>query len=266
MNKPRILVVEDENVVAADIQECVDELGYSVVGTAASALEALRTAVNTEPDLVLMDIKLRGPIDGVEAAEQLHDRLGIPVVYLTAYADTEILSRAKKTPPAGYVLKPFDGRALRSAIEIALHRHETEKQWANEERWLAAAIQSVEEAVIVTQRRGFVTFMNLAAEALTGWKKEEAAGKHIAEIFTAISRDGGSILKPVERVMIEDAAVRLGRNVILVGRDKSERQIRGNATPLRDEEGKLVGAALIFHEPGPPPVRRQFSRTASRQR
>src|ERR1039458_7880099 len=97
MNKRRIMLVEDEKVVAADIQECVKGLGYEVVGAAATGTEALRLAVKTMPDLVLMDIKLKGVLDGIDVAGALYGQLKIPVVYLTAHADAEILERAKQT-------------------------------------------------------------------------------------------------------------------------------------------------------------------------
>ena len=126
MNKRRIMLVEDEKVVAADIEECVKSLGYEVVGAAATGTEALRLAVKTMPDLVLMDIKLRGVLDGIDVAGALYDQLKIPVVYLTAHADAEILERAKLTAPSGYVLKPFDDRTLRTAIELAFDRHHRE--------------------------------------------------------------------------------------------------------------------------------------------
>src|SRR5579871_1627690 len=128
MNKARILLVEDEKVVAADIEECVKSLGYEVVGAAATGTQALRLAVQTEPDLVLMDIKLKGSLDGIEVAGALYEQLQIPVVYLTAHADAEILERAKKTAPSGYVLKPFDDRSLRTAIELAFEQHRREQQ------------------------------------------------------------------------------------------------------------------------------------------
>ena len=139
MSKPRILLAEDEKVVAADIEECVKGLGYEVVGSAASGVEALRLAVQTEPDLVLMDIKLKGDLDGIDVASALYERLNIPVVYLTAFADVEILERARKTAPSGYVLKPFDDRTLRAAIEIAFDRHRRERELIDGGQRLATA-------------------------------------------------------------------------------------------------------------------------------
>src|SRR5580700_8948721 len=151
MSKSRIMLVEDENVVAADIQECVKGLGYQVVGAAATGAEALRLAVTTMPDLVLMDIKLKGPLDGIDVAAALYDQLSIPVVYLTAHADAGILDRARQTAPAGYVLKPFDDRTLRTAIEIAFDRHRRERQLIEGGQRMAAAIGSIDEGVILIQ-------------------------------------------------------------------------------------------------------------------
>jgi two-component system cell cycle sensor histidine kinase/response regulator CckA len=247
MGNAAILVVEDEKLVAEDIRDCLQRLGYAVVGTAGYGTEALRKAVETEPDLVLMDIKLKGSVDGIQAAEQLYRRLNIPVVYLTAYADLEILERAKKTSPSGYVVKPFDERSLRSAIEIALHRHRIERQLLEDERWLAAAVHSIDEAVILTEARGRVTLVSHAAEALTGWPKEKALGKHIADLFVTIDSETGAMLKsPVERVTIEDRKISLGAGMLLLNRNGTKTPIEGTAAPIRDENAKLAGVAVIF--------------------
>ncbi len=261
MKPARILVVEDEGVVAADIEECLKKLGYSVVASAATAASAIRKAVEKEPDLVLMDIRLKGPVDGVDAADELHHRLGIPVVFLTAYADAEILERAKRTCPSGYILKPFDERSLRSAIEIALHKHPLEQRLIASERRLVMALRSIHEAVILTDARGAVTLMNRPAEALTGWKQAEAAGRRAGDVFVSVHAARGSLLSdPVGRVLREGVGIGLGDHRVLVARNGNETWIRGSAVPLRDSDGKTIGAALVFHpadlspaEPGSSP-------------
>ena len=128
MSKARILVVEDEWLVAQGIAESLGELGYEVVGLAASGEETLRLAAEAHPDLVLMDILLQGDMDGIEAAEHLRRRFDLPVVFLTAYADPQTLGRAKVTEPYGYLLKPFEVRELHSIIEIALYKARAEKR------------------------------------------------------------------------------------------------------------------------------------------
>lgn len=247
MNKRRIMLVEDEKVVAADIQECVKGLGYEVVGAAATGTEALRLAVKTMPDLVLMDIKLKGVLDGIDVAGALYDQLKIPVVYLTAHADAEILERAKQTAPSGYVLKPFDDRTLRTAIELAFDRHRRERQLIDGGQRLAAAIGSIDEAVIVTQESGQVALMNRVAEALTGWKQEEALAKPVDEVFTILNvRTGAPQASPIGRVFREGVAIGLGDDVLLLGRHGGRQLIQGSATPVRDGEAHAVGVCLLF--------------------
>ncbi|MFN8391637.1 MAG: response regulator [Bdellovibrionota bacterium] len=123
MAREKILIVEDQGIVATDIKECLIELGYSVVGTASSGAVAIELATELRPNLVLMDIILKGEIDGIAAAGQINEKLQIPVVYLTAHADAATLERAKITAPYGYVLKPFKEIELRTAIELALYNH-----------------------------------------------------------------------------------------------------------------------------------------------
>jgi len=247
MNKPRIMLVEDEKVVAADIQECVTSLGYEVVGAAATGTEALRMAVKTLPDLVLMDIKLKGVLDGIDVAGALYDQLKIPVVYLTAHADAEILERAKLTAPSGYVLKPFDDRTLRTAIEIAFDRHRRERQLIEGGQRLAAAIGSIDEAVIVTQESGQVALMNRVAEILTGWTQAEALGKPVSKVFTMLSaRTGAPQPSPIGRVFREGVAIGLGEDALLLGRHGAREPIQGSATPVRDVDSQAVGVCLLF--------------------
>jgi CheY-like chemotaxis protein len=128
MAKGRILIVEDEHIVAMGIKRMLKGLGYTVTGVASSGEDAISKAESTFPDLVLMDIMLKGELDGVEAAKAIKERFDVPVVYLTAYSDSKILERVKKTGPFGYIVKPFDEKDLYSNIEIALHRYRKEKQ------------------------------------------------------------------------------------------------------------------------------------------
>lgn len=122
MTPHRVLVVEDEGIVAADIQECLSRLGY-IAETVTTGLEALKKISECSPDLVLMDIILPGAIDGIETALEIRNRFGIPVVFLTAHADDATLTRAKVAEPFGYIIKPFEEKGLHTIIELALHKH-----------------------------------------------------------------------------------------------------------------------------------------------
>ncbi len=123
----RILVVEDEHIVAMGIKKMLKSLGYTVTGIASSGEDAISKAESTFPDVVLMDIMLKGDMDGVEAAMGIKEMFNVPVVYLTAYSDSKILERAKRTEPFGYIIKPFDEKDLYSSIEVALQRYRKEK-------------------------------------------------------------------------------------------------------------------------------------------
>ena len=122
MTKTRILVVEDERIIAMDIQDRLRRWGYDVPEIAASGEEALRKTERIQPNLVLMDIKLQGNMDGIEVAKKIQKRFSIPIIYVTAYADETTMSRVKKTEPYGIILKPFGERELHSTIETVLNK------------------------------------------------------------------------------------------------------------------------------------------------
>lgn len=140
MTTARILIVEDEPVTAEDLQYILENAGYEVTGIAATGKSAVEQVAKDEPGLILMDIRLKGKIDGIEAADIIHSNHQIPIIYLTAYADRETLDRAKITLPYGYILKPFEKNSIKAAVEMALYRHQTEmagksNEENNEERF-----------------------------------------------------------------------------------------------------------------------------------
>jgi signal transduction histidine kinase len=128
MAKTTVLIVEDEEIVAADLANKLGQLGYSVVGNAAEGEEAVEMACSLKPAVVLMDIRLKGPMDGIEAAEAIRRRYDVPVIYLTAHSDPATLERAKLSEPFGYILKPFEERELATTIEMALYRHQSDEE------------------------------------------------------------------------------------------------------------------------------------------
>jgi CheY-like chemotaxis protein len=143
MSRKRIFIVEDEGIVAADLADRLDQLGYDAAGQAASGEMAIKKIGATLPDLILMDIILQGNMDGVEVAEEIQKLYKIPVVYLTSHADEATMQRARITGPFGYVLKPFEERELHMAIEIALYRRETEARLESLNRKLQTALDEV---------------------------------------------------------------------------------------------------------------------------
>lgn len=128
MAKPQILIVEDEVITAMEIQSRLENAGYTVSAIVSSAEEAIAGLSSNRPDLVLMDIRLRGNLDGIQAAEAIRRRYDIAVVYLTAYADGETLQRAEATQPYGYIFKPFEERDIYTTVEMAIYKHKMERK------------------------------------------------------------------------------------------------------------------------------------------
>jgi PAS domain S-box-containing protein len=239
----RVLVVEDEAIVAMDISVMLRGLGYEVLGPAATGAEALEFAVRSRPDLVLMDIMLRGGMDGVEAARRIREETGAPVVYLTAYADESTLRRAKVAEPLGYLLKPFEERELRTTIETALHKHRTEARLRESERWLATTLKSIGDAVIAADERGRVRLINPAAEKLTGWPDGEALGRELAEVFRLADETTGRRVEAEARAGAERQV-----DVLLLARDGRSTPVETSASVITDDKGDLRGSVLIFKD------------------
>jgi len=189
MTQTRILVVEDESIVALDIQDRLESLGYEVPATVASGEKAIEQAGALRPDLVLMDIHLQGQMDGVEAADQIRRRFRIPVIYLTANADHPTVERAKVTEPFGYVIKPFEERELHTSIEIALYKHQAERRLKESEERYRFLVELSPEAIIV-QSEERIVYANLAAANLFGAQSVETLlGRSIADFVHADHRE-----------------------------------------------------------------------------
>jgi len=249
MGQANILIVEDELLVAKDIQNRLTKFGYNVVAVISSGNEAIKKAAEKTPDLVLMDIRLKGEIDGIEAAQLIYQNLNIPIVYLTANADDSTLERAKLTEPFGYILKPFKEKELKTTIEITLTKHQIEKKLKQSEQWLATVLKSIGDAVITSDACGAVTFMNPVAECLTGWKHEEACGKDAAEIFNItheVTRQ--KIDSPVVQALQKGTTVGISEETLLITKNGYAIPIDDSAAPIRDDKGNITGAVLVFRD------------------
>ncbi len=183
MNAKRILLVEDERITAMDEQGLLEDAGYKVTGIASSAGDAIRMADEQRPDLVLMDIRLEGEMDGTRAAVVIRERLRIPVVFVTAHTNKEFLDRVKISEPFGYVAKPFKFDSLRTNIEIALYKHRLEEALKEREQFLEDVTAELAEGLFVLDRRGRVVFINPEAERLLGWTQKELADRDVHELI-----------------------------------------------------------------------------------
>lgn len=259
----KVLLVEDEGLIARDIAQRLETLGHQVTAIVSTGEEAVEAAAGAE--IALMDIRLDGPMDGIEAARIIRGRYRIPVVFLTAHADRATLERAKQAEPFGYIVKPVAPAALHTSIEIAVYKHAMERELAEREAWLGAVLGSVADAVAVADVEGRVRMLNAAAESLTGWTEAEAQGQALAKIVPLAAdpaevsldgrvpdrgtRDGGPLEDPVPLAMLRDAAVPLGRHTQMVTRGGRAVPVEGSAAPVRLGDAAL-GAVLSFRDVG----------------
>lgn len=249
MADPKILIVEDEVIVAENIRRNLEKLGYSVPAMAFSGEESVEKVQEFNPDLVLMDIVLKGKMDGIEAAEEIRSRFNIPVVYLTAYSDDKTLLRAKISEPFGYILKPFNERELRTTIQIALHKHELETELKESRQWLLTTLKSIGDAVIATDSEGNIRFMNPVAEGLTKWEEKDALGKPFTDIFNIVSeKKRERVEDPVTTIFREGGVVELANETVLIAKDGSERFITDNGARIKDDRGGTMGAVIVFRD------------------
>ena len=249
MTPSRILIVEDDRIVARDIQQQVSRIGHTVVGITARGDDVVPLALQWQANLVLMDIRLEGDIDGIDAAQQIRENCGIPVIYLTAYADDQTLQRAGITEPFGYLLKPFEGTQLRTAIEMALYKHAAERRLRESERRYAVTLSSIGDAVIATDDGLLITFMNPAAEALTCWAATEAMGRPLVEVFRIINEDTRrTVDNPAAKVLRSGVVAGLANHTLLLARDGRETPIDDCGSPIVDDRGKITGAVLVFRD------------------
>ncbi len=250
MVKARILVVEDEGIIAEDIRTSLQDQGYDVIGVVATGEDAVKTAKDTQPDLVLMDIVLGGDEDGIDTAQRIQNDLDVPVIYLTAFADDKMVQRAKTTVPFAYLIKPYRDTELHTNIEVALYKHNLERKLRESEEWLSVTLKSIGEGVIATDADGAVKFINPEAESLTGRKQKEALGTPLEEIFDARSAKTGRRQKKAVRDLLKiTEPVDLADGFNLLETKGGERlEIEAAAAPIKDEKARTIGIVITFRD------------------
>ena len=179
----RLLIVEDEPIVALDLQQELEDLGCEVTGLAESADAALMSIEESRPDLVLMDIRIDGSLDGIQTARLLRHAYDVPVVFLTSYSDKETLTRAARELPYGYLTKPFRSRELQAALSMALHKAAVDAEARNSGRILSKAIDGMHDGIVLVTPDGIIQYMNQAAEEMTGLELLRARGMLLNEVF-----------------------------------------------------------------------------------
>jgi PAS domain S-box-containing protein len=240
MSPIRIQIVEDERLLAEAMKQSLEKAGFKILSVVPSGVEAIQKAEADHPDVVLMDIVLRGRIDGIEAAQDIQGRLEIPVIFVTGYT----IDRAKAIKPFGYLLKPFAENELIDAVNQAIERHRIETRLRESETWLSNTLKSLSEGVIATDTKGRIHWMNQAAETLTGWTREESVGQPIDRIFKAVDESSGKAFS-LRKLDDESISGDLDK-LILVSREKKKTPIQLSKAPIKNDREQVVGAVHVF--------------------
>ncbi|MEB3830176.1 hybrid sensor histidine kinase/response regulator [Phormidium sp. CCY1219] len=267
MANQQILVVEDEQIQALELQKMLENLGYQVPIAVTSGEAAIAAAKDRQLDVVLIDLNLSGTINGVSAAKQIRDRFNIPVVYLTESSDEETLQRAKLTTPFGYLVKPLEANYLKTTIEMAIYRHQLEQELKQSQQWFATTLHSIGEAVIATDAGGIIRFINPVAESITGWRRSQALGKDVSEVFCIVNpsahlpypeapgkhnlqlAEGNEIsLENIDEPSPVDRGWTASCDRLLIAKDGRQIPIDDTVAPINDENNKIIGAVYVFRD------------------
>ncbi len=250
MLSARILIVEDEQITATDIEDTLTRFGYEVVGVAPHAQRAFEMARKHKVHLALMDIRLKGEVDGVDAARRLREEFGIPSIFLTAHADERTVEKAREAEPLGYIVKPFHESELQAAIQMALFRVGRDHQRKQRAHDVELTLDSLGVGVIRSDELGRVIYLNEAAEQWTGWSSAEAEGAGLTDVFRLMNGESAARLDSFTmHAMRERRIVDLPQGARLRSRDGIERDVAGNFSPVRDDSGRMLGVAIAFNKP-----------------
>ncbi|RHX90899.1 ATP-binding response regulator [Leptospira stimsonii] len=246
ISAPSILIVDDEWLIAFNLQVSLQKLGYSIAGTARTADEALELAERTKPDLILMDIRIEGELDGIQAAERIQKKMDVPVIFMTAFADEETFNRAvDRASMFGYISKPFQPTALKNSIEIALKQQQRFGKAREEGKEARDVIQNISEGAISLDRDGKILFMNRTAESLTGWLLSDVQGESGEKVLSLSTDEGVNIrtgvgsVKPSHLKYIPS---------LLTRKNGTRIQVAFRVSPVRDEEGSIAGSIITLSE------------------
>lgn len=242
-DKIRVLIVEDEPIVAEDIKNRLELLGYEVAGLAKSADKAVALAGRERPEIVLMDIRLEGQTDGIEAADQIRKRWDLPVIFLTAYSEDSAISRAKLAEPFGYILKPFEDRELKTTIEMAVYKHKVDRALRASKDFAENLIESLVDGLSVINKEGTRIMVNTALCRMTGFTKDELLSKpyemkwppeHMKEMREAFETMMKGNLKEMELILMR----------------KNGERFSGMLIPsyMRDQSGKITNIIVIIRD------------------
>jgi len=248
MRQQEILIAEDQAIVARDLEHMLSRHGYHIVATVNRGEDAVEAVASMRVDLVLMDIDLRGEMDGIEAAGLIQGEYGTPVVFLGSAPDPETFERAKLTDPFGYIVKPVGDRDLRASIELALYKHQSGRLINDQEQWLEDVLTQLGEGVIATDHDGRIYLYNHAAERILGRPPEQILRQPVTEVMALLDADSRFLDQDVFwNVQAQGVARDWSGQAHVVGRDGLV-PIEYTASAIRDREGRFAGCTIVFRQ------------------
>jgi two-component system, response regulator PdtaR len=247
---PRILIVEDDEIIANLITTMLERKGYAVVGKVGSGEGAIRQAAELEPDLVIMDITLSGEMDGVAAARYIFQLFHYPIIFLTAHYDESLLERAKGSQPLGYILKPFTDKDLSSNVELALYNHAFRKKYLD--AYPVGAPKKIIEAldaILVLDTKGKIIFFNPYTPRLLDLPENQILMHHWRDVLMLVHDQTGEEVKdPVMEVVSQMLVVMHEFNTSVVTRSNKSRKVSVTVRPIKDDHHELMGVLMHIRE------------------
>jgi diguanylate cyclase (GGDEF)-like protein/PAS domain S-box-containing protein len=245
----RIMVVEDEYIISEDIKRSLKSSGFEVVAVASSGHEAIELAAKVKPSLILMDIMLRGEMDGIQAARVIYERFSIPIIFLTSMTGHQTFERALATEPFAYMLKPIRELELMAAIEMALYKHNLYRKLKENEHWLFCTLNSIGVGVVTTDPVGSVTFINLAGLLLTGLTIEQSLGTNLPELVSFVDQITGAAQEhPIKCVIREKKPLNQASHVLIVNSNGRTIPVNDITSPIIGGKGELLGVVMSFQD------------------
>ncbi|HYF61327.1 MAG TPA: response regulator [Herpetosiphonaceae bacterium] len=243
-----ILVVEDEQIVAMDLEATLRGFGYQVASVY-SGEDAVDWALRHHPSLILMDIRLQGALDGVRAARLIRSQVDVPIIFLTAYADEATRERARDTTPYGYLVKPFDERTLETTVEMALVRHRHDTHIKLSEQWFRTTLASIGDAVITTDSTAQVTYVNASAARLIGAPPSEAIGRPVASVLPLYDPETSEpVAHPIHVALAKGAHVPMDQAFLLRKPGAQDAWIDDSVAPIKLDPATTIGAVMVFRD------------------
>ncbi len=249
MPATEILIAEYEKSVAQELKLQLEKLGYKVVDIAYSGEAAVEKTKKLRPDVVLMNVRLNGGIEGIQTGSYIRDYHETPIVYMIDYGSQATIRRVSSTGPFGYIFRPFDEKQILATIETALIRHELESKLRQSRQWLNTTLTSIGHGVIATDEQGLVRFINPTAMEQTGWYHTEAIGKSLSDVFSLVdetSRKRIDLLGSLNNFPRENS--KNGFEGLLLSENGKPVPVEANLTSIQDGKGEIYGMVLVFRD------------------